>query len=122
MPDGKGAAMLYEFSEHPTRGMFAAPLSAAEREEIHAALHLRKQKVTAIGIDRRGGPFSLVIGEIRDIVDLDEIACTQNPVNLGATWSGVSLGVYRHSDGLLVIMAIDRSEAEAVAEDLCAAA
>jgi purine-binding chemotaxis protein CheW len=46
----------------------------------------------------------------------------QNPVNLDATWSGVSRGVYRLEDRLLVIMDIDRMLAGAGAGDAAAAA
>ena len=46
----------------------------------------------------------------------------QNPVNLDATWSGVSRGVYRLEDRCMVIMDIDRMLAGAGAGEAAAAA
>jgi purine-binding chemotaxis protein CheW len=46
----------------------------------------------------------------------------QNPVNLDATWSGVSRGVYRMENRLLVVMDIDQMLASATSRDAAAAA
>jgi purine-binding chemotaxis protein CheW len=46
----------------------------------------------------------------------------QNPVNLDATWSGVSRGVYRLDNRLLVIMDIDQMLAGAGQGSAAAAA
>ena len=106
--------------EAPRRGLVTAPFSDEELSEIRAALHLRKEKVTAVGIDRSRNDSSLLIGDIRDVVALDETDCSGDPVNLGSTWSGVSLGLFRIADGLLVVM--DVSEGAAIAGDMSAAA
>ena len=73
-------------------------------------------------MQRYGESFGLIIDEIGEVVRLEESELEQNPVNLDATWSGVSRGVYRLEDRLLVIMDIDRMLAGAGAEDPAAAA
>ena len=78
-------------------------------------------KRLAIGVERGGESFGLIIDEIGEVVRLDENALEQNPVNLDATWSWVSRGVCRLEDRLLVIMDIDRMLAGASAEEPAAA-
>ncbi len=62
----------------------------------------------AIGVEYGGESFGMVIDEIGDVVRLDDAQMEQNPVNLDATWSVVSRGVYRLDNRLLVIMDIDQ--------------
>lgn len=124
----------------PTR-MTAVPLSVSE---IAGVLNLRGRIVTAIdarsrlglptlqksndkqglaiGVEYGGESFGLIIDEIGDVVRLEEADLEQNPVNLDATWSSVSRGVYRLGDRLLVIMDIDRMLAGAGGADTAAAA
>lgn len=99
-----------------------SPLSDAEISQISDAINVRGETVTAIGLERRAGGFGLVIGEIRELRQIDENAPEAFGVNLDATWSGVSRGVYRLEDRLLVIMDIDRMQDGAGAKDMSAAA
>ena len=64
----------------------------------------------------------LIIDEIGEVVRVQESDLEQNPVNLDATWLGVSCGVHRLEGCLLVIMDMDRRLAGAGAEDAAAAA
>ena len=73
-------------------------------------------------MERHGESFGLIIDEIGEVVRLEEREEEQNPVNLDATWSSVSRGVYRLEDRLLIIMDVDRMLAGAGAEDTAAAA
>jgi purine-binding chemotaxis protein CheW len=107
--------------------MTSVPLSGAEiagvlnlRGRIVTAIDARsrlglppREKTTtsqglAIGVEHAGESFGMMIDEIGDVVRLEEADMEQNPVNLDATWSSVSRGVYRLGDRLLVIMDIDR--------------
>ena len=121
--------------------MTAVPLS---RSEIAGVLNLRGRIVTAIdarsrlglpphekrdsiqrlaiGVEHAGESFGMVIDAIGDVVRLEDADLEQNPVNLDATWSSVSRGVYRLGDRLLVIMDIDRMLASAGGADTAAAA
>jgi purine-binding chemotaxis protein CheW len=76
----------------------------------------------AIGVEYGGESFGMVIDEIGEVVRLDDAQMEQNPVNLDATWSGVSRGVYRLDNRLLVIMDIDQMLAGASSGDAAAAA
>ncbi len=56
------------------------------------------------------------------VIRTEENAQEQSPVNLDATWSGGSRGVYRLKDRLLVVIDIDRMPAGAGAGETAAAA
>ncbi|MBI1339041.1 chemotaxis protein CheW [bacterium] len=105
-----------------------APVPRAQRE-IAGLLNLRGRIVTAIdartrlgladrpadapaplaiGFERDGETYGLVIDEIGDVISLDVGALEHNPVNLDPIWASVSLGVHRLDDTLLVIMDIDK--------------
>jgi purine-binding chemotaxis protein CheW len=121
--------------------MTAVPLSASE---IAGVLNLRGRIVTAIdararlglprrekhadnqtiaiGVEHGGESFGMVVDEIGEVVRLDDTQMEQNPVNLDATWSGVSRGVYRMENRLLVVMDIDQMLASAASRDAAAAA
>jgi purine-binding chemotaxis protein CheW len=62
----------------------------------------------AIGVERNGESFGLIIDEIGDVIRLNDDNLEENPVNLDAIWAGVSRGVHRLDGRLLVIMDIDR--------------
>lgn len=62
----------------------------------------------AVSVEKDGESFGLIIDEIGEVVRMDVADLEENPVNLDATWAGVSKGVYRLEDRLLVIMDIDR--------------
>ena len=76
----------------------------------------------AIGVEHGGESFGMVVDEIGEVVRLDDALMEQNPVNLDATWSGVSRGVYRMENRLLVVMDIDQMLASATSRDAAAAA
>lgn len=120
--------------------MTPVPLSA---QEIAGVLNLRGRIVTAIdarsqlglpprakedsaqlaiGVEREGESFGLVIDEIGEVVRLDDEEMEENPVNLDPLWARVSRGVYRLDGRLLVIMDIDRVLADSRNEDVVAAA
>lgn len=99
------------------------------RQEIAGILNLRGRIVTAIdararlglpprpttgpqplaiGVERGGEYFGLIIDEIGDVLRIDERDCEENPVNLDQAWTAVSRGVYRLEKNLLIIMDIDK--------------
>ncbi len=67
-----------------------------------------REKELAIGVERDGESFGLIIDEIGEVVRLEEEDMQENPVNLDRVWASVSKGVYRLKNNLLVIMDIDR--------------
>ena len=104
------------------RGRIVTAIDARSRLGLPPATKSKTYQGLAIGVERYGESFGLIIDEIGEVVRLQESEMEQNPVNLDATWSGVSRGVYRLEDRLLVIMDIDRMLAGAGAEDPAAAA
>lgn len=75
----------------------------------------------AIGVERNGESFGLIIDEIGDVIRLNDDNLEENPVNLDAVWAGVSRGVHRLEGRLLVIMDIDRMLVAGADETLAAA-
>jgi purine-binding chemotaxis protein CheW len=76
----------------------------------------------AIGVERNGESFGLIIDEIGEVIRLDEQKLEENPVNLDPVWASVSKGVHRLDNRLLVIMDIDRMLSAGNGDDLSAAA
>jgi purine-binding chemotaxis protein CheW len=120
--------------------MTPVPLSSSE---IAGVLNLRGRIVTAIdarsrlglppraktetaqlaiGVERDGESFGLVIDEIGEVVRLDDDNLEENPVNLDPLWARVSRGVFRLDGSLLVIMDIERVLADAKSDEVAAAA
>ncbi len=104
------------------RGRIVTAIDARSRLGLPALKKDSQAQYLAIGVERGGESFGLLIDEIGDVVQLDDARMEQNPVNLDATWSGVSRGVYRLDDRLLVIMDIDQMLAGAGGTDAAAAA
>ncbi len=97
-------------------------------EAVAGVLNLRGQIVTAIDLRKRlnlkpqednsgemnivveyqGEPYSLIIDNVGDVLSLSDEAFEKNPVTLEACWQGVSNGIYRLDDDLLVILDIEK--------------
>lgn len=103
------------------RGRIVTAIDARSRLGMKNVEKTTISQPLAIGVERGGESFGLIIDEIGDVVRIDESALEQNPVNLDATWSWVSRGVFRLDDRLLVIMDIDRMLAGVGAEESAAA-
>jgi purine-binding chemotaxis protein CheW len=103
------------------RGRIVTAIDARSRLQLKSSSKTDTCQRLAIGVERGGESFGLIIDEIGEVVRIDESALEQNPVNLDATWSWVSRGVCRLDDRLLVIMDIDRMLAGSGAEEAAAA-
>ena len=104
------------------RGRIVTAIDARSRLGLPISTKSTTSQRLAIGVERHGESFGLIIDEIGEVVRLEESELEQNPVNLDATWSSVSRGVYRLGDRLLVIMDIDRMLAGTGGADVAAAA
>ncbi len=62
----------------------------------------------AIGVERGGESYGLVIDAIGDVLSLPSDSFEANPANLDARWRSVSKGVYRLERNLLVALDVDR--------------
>lgn len=103
------------------RGRIVTAIDARSRLGMKSPEKTKAKQALAIGVERGGESFGLIIDAIGEVVRIDESALEQNPVNLDATWSWVSRGVFRLDDRLLVIMDIDRMLAGVGAEESAAA-
>lgn len=96
--------------------------------QVSGSLNLRGRIVTAIDVrkclglppledsDKRMSVvvihddelYSLIIDKVGDVLTLEEKAFEQNPATLDLTWKSISLGVYRLSGEILVILDVPK--------------
>jgi len=62
----------------------------------------------AVGIEKNGEAYGLVIDQVGEVLSLRREDCEANPANLDPHWSRVSRGVYRLDGNLLVVLDVDR--------------
>lgn len=108
-----------------TQSLTRVPLAS---RDIAGVLNLRGRIVTAIDVRRRlglpdlpedrqgmsvvvevhGELYSLIVDQVGEVLTLPTESFDRNPSTLDAVWQGVSKGVYRLDDDLLVVMEVDR--------------
>jgi purine-binding chemotaxis protein CheW len=66
----------------------------------------REQAPMAIGIERDGESYGLVIDAVGEVLRLADEQFEPTPGNLDENWRDVALGVFRLKDGLLVALDI----------------
>lgn len=96
-------------------------------EEVAGCLNLRGRIVTAIDMRRRlnleprkadethmcviversGELFALMVDDVGDVLWLSPDAYEPTPVTVPAAWRGISEGLYRLDDGLLLVVKIE---------------
>jgi purine-binding chemotaxis protein CheW len=62
----------------------------------------------AIGIDRDGESYGVLVDSVEEVLKLPETAYEAAPANLDQRWSAVSQGVYRLDGRLLVALDVER--------------
>lgn len=62
----------------------------------------------AIGIERDGEPYGLLIDRVREVMRPSLDTFEANPVHLDSRWADVARGVYRLKERLLVVLDLDR--------------
>lgn len=102
------------------RGRIVTAIDARARLGLPRNEATRKN-ATAIGVERQGESFGLIIDSVGEVMRLEDADLEQNPVNLDPVWASVSRGVHKLGDKLLVVMDIDRMLRLADGEDLAAA-
>jgi purine-binding chemotaxis protein CheW len=66
------------------------------------------ENMMAVGVERAGESYGLLIDKIGDVLSLEPSAFEANPVNLDKRWRAVSKGVYRLDRRLLIVLNIGR--------------
>lgn len=61
----------------------------------------------AVGIEKDGEAYGLVIDSVGEVLSLNLEDCEQNPANLDPRWRQISRGVYRLDGNLLVVLDVD---------------
>lgn len=62
----------------------------------------------AVGVDRRGESYGLLIDSIGEVMDLSDGSREMNPVNLDPRMEKVAGGIYRLEGQLMVVLDVDR--------------
>jgi purine-binding chemotaxis protein CheW len=62
------------------------------------------QGAMAIGIEREGESYGLMVDAVGEVLKLNHAQFGENPVNLDEAWRDVSRGVYRIEKGLLIAL------------------
>jgi purine-binding chemotaxis protein CheW len=70
----------------------------------------------AIGIEWKGESFGLMVDRVGEVMSLADNTREQNPANLDARWAGLSAGVHRLSDQLLIELSLDALFGEKLAK------
>ena len=81
----------------------------------------KSSAATAIGVERNGESFGLIIDSVGEVMRLEDAELEQNPVNLDPVWASVSRGVHKLGDKLLIVMDIDRMLRLGDGEEMAAA-
>ncbi len=104
------------------RGRIVTAIDARARLGLRKMRNQNDAGVMAIGVERDGESYGLVIDSVGEVMRLEDTDLEQNPVNLDPIWASVSKGVHKLGDKLLVVMDIDRMLSFDVGEDNSAAA
>jgi purine-binding chemotaxis protein CheW len=74
----------------------------------HLGLERRphNETIMAVGVERGGESYGLLIDKIGDVLSLEPAAFEPNPANLDPRWRAVSKGVFRLEARLLIVLNI----------------
>ena len=62
----------------------------------------------AIGVERAGESYGLLIDSVGEVLKLDDAAREANPINLDPRLARVSAGIHRLDGQLLMVVDVDR--------------
>lgn len=62
----------------------------------------------SVVVEQHGEPYSLLIDQVGDVLNLSIDKYERNPITLESIWADISAGVYRLDKELLVILDIER--------------
>ena len=77
------------------------------RERLGLPPRCTDDPMMAIGIEKGGESYGLIIDRVGEVLTLDASGFEQNPSNLNPRWQEISRGVYRLESSLLVILDVD---------------
>lgn len=77
------------------------------RERLGLPARRDGQSFMAVGIEKDGESYGLIIDQIGEVLRLESGRLERSPENLDPRWRRVSKGVYRLEDTLLVVLDVD---------------
>jgi purine-binding chemotaxis protein CheW len=89
------------------RGRIVTVLDARRRLGLEARAESVRPAM-AIGIERDGESYGLIVDAVGEVLRLNDAQFEENPVNLDEAWREVSRGVYRIEKGLLIALDVNR--------------
>jgi purine-binding chemotaxis protein CheW len=89
------------------RGRVVTALSLRERLGMGVTAEAGDSSAMAVGIEHGGEPFALMVDKVGEVMRLTPATYEPNPVHMSAAWVGLSKGVHRLQDRLLIILDID---------------
>ncbi len=66
------------------------------------------KSVMSVVVEHENELYSLTIDEVGDVLALKEDSYEKNPVTLDPKWRGVSLGIYRLDEELLIVLDVPK--------------
>jgi purine-binding chemotaxis protein CheW len=107
------------------RGLSRVPLAPPEvagvlnlRGRIVTAIDLRarlglpprdgRTRPLAVGIERRGELYGIVVDQVGDVLHLARASFEPNPVTLDRRWAWLCAGVHRLDRDLLIVLDVDK--------------
>ncbi len=88
------------------RGRVVTALSLRERLGMGTTADAGNSSM-AVGIEHGGEPFALMVDKVGEVMRLTPATYEANPVHMSAAWVGLSKGVHRLENRLLIILDID---------------
>ncbi|MDJ1158140.1 chemotaxis protein CheW [Chelatococcus sp. SYSU_G07232] len=64
-------------------------------------------EVTAVGLESAGESYGLLVDSVGEVLQLGQDSREPNPVHLNPRWAGLSRGVHRLDDQLLIVLDVD---------------
>ena len=77
------------------------------RTRLGLTLHADEKNEMSIVVEHHGELYSLMIDAVGEVLKMSASKFERNPATLDPIWRGFSEGVYRLTEGLLVVLDVD---------------
>ncbi len=77
------------------------------RERLHLAPRDDAAVPMAVGIERKGESYGLIIDSVGEVLDLPRAEAEPNPTNLDRRWAEIAAGIHRLDGRLMIILDVD---------------
>lgn len=78
------------------------------RKRLNLSTRKDENPIMAVGIDHNDESFGLIIDSVGEVLRLSKKTYEKNPGNLDLRWVGVSAGIQRLENELMVILDVDK--------------